>query len=202
MKLLLAAAMALFAVPAVAQQLPFSSTDTAISENFEWLAAQNKKNAVAIESLQNVTAADATSYFTTPVQISTSIAGQLPNAAPRANTIYSDNQIRAWAIIVGTGTVWSPASFNVSSLIDSGTGAYTIVFATPMLQINGYDSGTGQYVPLCTMYRTDVTNNDTCGAYAGGTTYFGLDRFTFNASTEGGTDQDGIVFGVILGGKQ
>lgn len=44
MRFLLAAVLAFMAAPAVAQQLPYSSTDTAISENFEFLANQFKKN--------------------------------------------------------------------------------------------------------------------------------------------------------------
>ena len=44
MRFLLAAILAFMAAPAVAQQLPYSSTDTAISENFEFLANQFKKN--------------------------------------------------------------------------------------------------------------------------------------------------------------
>jgi hypothetical protein len=143
--------------------------------------------------------------FTNPVVISTSIIKSSSSAGspPLANALYSDNLIRAWAIIVGTGTAWVPASFNVSSFLDLGTGSYQITLQTPMQSIHEYGSGTAsQYVILCSMYRTDVTNNDTCGPFAGGTTYFGNNTATFNSSTEGGGDNDGIVFGVILGGKQ
>lgn len=200
MRLLLVAALALLAAPAAAQQLPFSSTDTAISENFEWLASQIKKNTVAINDLQGSGgSSDTTSYFTTPVQISTSIAGQPPNAAPRANTIYSDNQIRAWAVIVGTGTAWVPASFNVSSFSDLGTGLYQINFATPMQAINGRQDS---YILLCGNYRTDVTNNEKCGPFAGGSPYFVSASAAFSSQTTGGGNLDSIVFGVVLGGKQ
>jgi hypothetical protein len=39
---------------------------------------------------------------------------------------------RAWVNFNGTGTVAIRAAFNVSSIVDSGVGVYTIIFATEM----------------------------------------------------------------------
>jgi hypothetical protein len=43
---------------------------------------------------------------------------------------------RAWVNFNGTGTVAIRASFNVSSITDNGTGAYTVNFTTAMPDIN------------------------------------------------------------------
>ena len=43
---------------------------------------------------------------------------------------------RAWVNFNGTGTVAIRASFNVSSITDNGTGAYTVNFTTAMPDAN------------------------------------------------------------------
>jgi hypothetical protein len=43
---------------------------------------------------------------------------------------------RAWVNFNGSGTVAIRAAFNVSSIVDNGVGAYTIIFATEMPTAN------------------------------------------------------------------
>lgn len=43
---------------------------------------------------------------------------------------------RAWVNFNGDGTVAIRAAFNVSSIVDNGVGAYTIIFATAMPSAN------------------------------------------------------------------
>ena len=50
---------------------------------------------------------------------------------------------RAWVNFNGTGTVAIRASYNVSSITDSGTGDYTVNFTTAMVDINYSTLATG-----------------------------------------------------------
>jgi hypothetical protein len=81
-----------------------------------------------------------------------------PSAALHAATKqYIDKHqggLKAWVNFNGTGTVAIRDSYNVSSITDNGTGAYTINFASPMANANygmiacaGHSSG-GGYVRL------------------------------------------------------
>lgn len=54
---------------------------------------------------------------------------------------------RAWVNFNGTGTVAIRASFNVSSITDGGTGAYTVNFTTALVDNN--------YTAVVTGRRTD-----------------------------------------------
>lgn len=47
---------------------------------------------------------------------------------PVANTLYTDNIIRGWINLDGTGTIAINDSFNVSGIVDDGTGTYTITW--------------------------------------------------------------------------
>jgi len=49
---------------------------------------------------------------------------------------------KAWVNIDGTGTIASRDSFNVSGLVDNGTGDYTINFSVSMSDTNYSPSGT------------------------------------------------------------
>ena len=51
------------------------------------------------------------------------------------NTVV-DGSAKAWVNFNGTGTVAIRASFNVSSITDSGTGDYTVNFTTAMVDTN------------------------------------------------------------------
>lgn len=62
-----------------------------------------------------------------------------------------DGSAKAWVNFNGTGTVAIRRAFNVSSITDNGTGAYTVNFTTAMPDVNyAYElsmagsSGTGQ----------------------------------------------------------
>ena len=61
---------------------------------------------------------------------------------------------KAWVNFDGTGTVAIRDSFNVSSITDNGTGAYTVNFTTPMANANYTAVATSQY---------DNTNATTTG---------------------------------------
>ena len=53
---------------------------------------------------------------------------------------------KAWVNIDGTGTIASRDSFNVSGLVDNGTGDYTINFSVSMSDTNYSPSGTTSVV--------------------------------------------------------
>ena len=56
------------------------------------------------------------------------------------------NQIcKAWVNFKGTGAVAIRDSFNVSSVTDNGTGNYTVMYATPMSNIDYSAVATGSY---------------------------------------------------------
>ena len=52
---------------------------------------------------------------------------------------------KAWVNFNGTGTVAIRASFNVSSITDNGTGAYTVNFTTAMPDLNYSTVGSSWY---------------------------------------------------------
>jgi hypothetical protein len=53
---------------------------------------------------------------------------------------------KAWVNFDGTGTVAIRASFNVSSITDNGTGAYTVNFTNPMADANYAIAATARVV--------------------------------------------------------
>ena len=57
---------------------------------------------------------------------------------PDTTTLASAGQasVRAWVNFNGTGTVAIRASFNVSSIADSGAGNYAVNFTTAMTDVN------------------------------------------------------------------
>lgn len=59
---------------------------------------------------------------------------------------YHPSASKAWVIFVGTGTVTSLSSYNVSSITDGGAGTYTVNFSTPFSSIN--------YACVCTATLT------------------------------------------------
>lgn len=50
--------------------------------------------------------------------------------------ITAKGMARAWVNFNGTGTVAIRSSFNVTSITDNGTGAYTVNFTTAMVDAN------------------------------------------------------------------
>jgi hypothetical protein len=88
---------------------------------------------------------------------------------------------KAWVNFNGTGTPASRRGFNVSSIVDNGTGDYTVNFATAMTDANyavNVSCGTGTtvgagtefvqtgvpkrgYAPSTTSIRVGVSNNAT-----------------------------------------
>ena len=59
-----------------------------------------------------------------------------------AQTTNVDQLCTAWVNFNGTGTVVIRDSYNVSSITDNGTGAYTVNFTAPMATVNYSVSGT------------------------------------------------------------
>ncbi|MCB7127993.1 MAG: hypothetical protein J3T61_00440 [Candidatus Brocadiales bacterium] len=49
-----------------------------------------------------------------------------PQGTPNANQLYKGNIVKGWINFNGTGTIAINDSFNVSSIVDNGTGNYTI----------------------------------------------------------------------------
>ena len=71
---------------------------------------------------------------------------------------------RAWVNFNGTGTVAIRASFNVSSITDTGTGAYTVNFTTAIADANYcYTFGGKPSADTIAGYKTphDKTNTTT-----------------------------------------
>jgi hypothetical protein len=58
------------------------------------------------------------------------------SAAIAGTKLTGVNDAKAWVNFNGTGTVAIRASFNVSSITDNGTGAYTANFTTAMPDVN------------------------------------------------------------------
>ncbi|KKN79592.1 hypothetical protein LCGC14_0337960 [marine sediment metagenome] len=49
-----------------------------------------------------------------------------PQGTPNANQLYKSNFVKGWIEFDGTGTIATNDSFNVSGVVDNGTGLYTI----------------------------------------------------------------------------
>ena len=71
----------------------------------------------------------------------TQTAGNNTTAVATTAFVRSDNNVKAWVNFNGTGTPAIRASFNVSSLTDSGVGSYRINFTTAMVDANYVVSG-------------------------------------------------------------
>lgn len=65
----------------------------------------------------------------------TTIANQSGSSSVPSDTVINGSA-KAWVNFNGTGTVAIRASFNVSSITDNGTGAYSVNFTTPMVDAN------------------------------------------------------------------
>ena len=66
-------------------------------------------------------------------------AGSAP-VAPGVSTLYKDNICKAWVSFNGTGTIAILDDYNVSGLVDVGTGDYTITIDTNLAD--------GNYAPV------------------------------------------------------
>lgn len=65
---------------------------------------------------------------------------------PDSTTMVTGNQaVKAWVNFNGTGTVAIRASYNVTSITDNGTGAYTVNFTTAMPDLNYSTVGSSWY---------------------------------------------------------
>ena len=65
----------------------------------------------------------------------TTISNQTGSASVPSDTVINGSA-KAWVNFNGTGTVAIRASFNVSSITDNGTGAYTVNFTNPLQDTN------------------------------------------------------------------
>lgn len=74
--------------------------------------------------------------------IDVTLTGVTPSP-PDANTIYADNVPKAWVTFDGTGVLSILDSFNISGVVDNGTGDYTISFD------RDFDSGDYCMVGMC-----------------------------------------------------
>ena len=74
-----------------------------------------------------------------------STSGQISGTAKSVDTDYVVNgSSKAWVNFNGSGTVAIRDSFSITSIVDNGTGDYTITMATAMASINyaPFTSGT------------------------------------------------------------
>ena len=82
------------------------------------------------------------------------------SADARSKTIGQNFRVRAWVKFSGTGTVAINASGNVSSITDSGTGAYQVNFTTAMPDANYAVCGvTSDNGGLLSTYSGTTTNS-------------------------------------------
>lgn len=81
---------------------------------------------------------------------SLSVTGAAPGP-PAANTLYKDNIIKGWINFEGTGTIAINDSFNVSGIVDNGTGDYTVTWDR--------DFASANYAPIITGGSSAVGNN-------------------------------------------
>lgn len=111
--------------------------------------------------------------------------GQDPSGAPTAHTLYKTNVPKAWMTMDGTGTISITDSFNVSSLVDNGTGDYTINWNT--------DFGNADYA-VSALGDTEIMQEFT-GTRAVGT-------FRVGSKDNAGTAADGARINIIAIGDQ
>jgi len=81
-----------------------------------------------------ITAATTGTFSTTPADGSITFA-KLSTSSTEADNV-ARRTAKAWVNFNGTGTVGTRSSFNVSSITDNGTGAYTVNFNTAMADAN------------------------------------------------------------------
>ncbi len=99
---------------------------------------------------------------------------------------------RAWVNFNGNGTVAIRAAFNVSTITDNGTGAYTVNFTNPMPDEN-YAVATTQAAPgsrALINYNTLITNF-TAPAY-------GMTVGYYNSTSGGLTPNDAAIVTVAI----
>ena len=93
------------------------------------------------------------------------------SAAIASTKLSGVNDAKAWVNFNGTGTVAIRASFNVTSITDNATGAYTVNFTNALadanfsaVQTTGAGTGTGKLAlgytatPSTTTYKILTTN--------------------------------------------
>lgn len=56
------------------------------------------------------------------------------SGSPAQATLYKESIVRAWARFDGTGTPALTQSFNVASITDNGTGDWTLVYTTGLVE--------------------------------------------------------------------
>lgn len=131
----------------------------------------------------------------TAIQLS-AVRGTTANTAP----VFQDSTgtpvgtlCRAWVNFNGTGTVAIRAAFNVSSVVDYGTGNYGVAFTNPMPDAN-YSVATTHAAPgsrALINYNSDVAGNFEAGYYAMIIGYY-------NSTTGGLTANDGSIVTVAI----
>jgi hypothetical protein len=93
----------------------------------------------------------------------------IPDALSTASGSAPSYSARAWVNFNGTGTVAITESGNVSSIVDTGTGQYTVNFATAMPDADYVMSASsGNITGLTTSGRSHPRN----GAWTASTAYF------------------------------
>jgi len=122
--------------------------------------------------------------------MSTVKANDLTNVAGGIPTVKSQQLIpTAWVNFNGTGTVAIRDSEGVSSILDNGTGDYTVNFATSMANANysalSYMSGGGDDALYMYMYSATTS---------------GIRMGARTARTSGKTDAS-TVTAVVMGGQ-
>lgn len=102
---------------------------------------------------------------------------------------------RVWVNFNGTGTVAIRDNFNVSSLVDQGTGDYEINFSNALASSN--------YAAVATGFNTQAADGSwiatSCGSSAwAGNSDISTSRLTITSFTTGGSSQDNGAIGVAV----
>ena len=106
-------------------------------------------------------------------------------AEPIRNKLYKDNVVKGWISFNGTGGIAINDDFNVSSITDSGTGLYVVVWSTDFANTN---------------YAVVSTASEFTTTHASGNLFPGSTEVTVNDS--GGSNVDTAYIGVIIMGDQ
>ena len=122
-----------------------------------------------------ITTAEIAAHAVTYAKIGTTEQGQL---------------CKAWVNFNGTGTVAIRASYNVSSIADTGTGLYTVNFTTAMVDAN--------YAAVTTCTQTDATSTNRAVGLASDTAPQTTTTVSLRCENSLGANSDLEVFTVAI----
>jgi len=142
---------------------------------------------ITVDSKGRVTAATTGTFSSTPADGSITFA-KLSTSATEADNAAS-RVAKAWVNFNGTGTVAIRASFNVSSITDSGQGIYAVNFTAPMTDVD--------YTVFGTTMNDGQMGVQIRGTYNGSPTTYTTSAVAIN-TTQGNTFFDCSIVNVSI----